>query len=259
MRYLLFLFLLTALAAGCQRKTTTATTSSDPAQQWLRTTETAHHVADFQAKEAVQFDLTLLFGGEERFRGTVTSLTNSGQVMVKRADGTMLYYDGKDLWQSPAAAEWPGARFAVFTWHYFFMAPFKFSDPGTQWSEIMPRMQDGKSYSSAKLTFDSDIGDSPDDWYIAYTDKDNHLLHTMAYIVTAGGRSAQEAEPHAIVYTDYVKEAGIPIARTWNFTDWSAATGTSGARGSAKVTNVKFVPASAVADGFVKSEAKRIE
>lgn len=207
----------------------------------------AHKVDAFHQKDAIAFDIELYFGGQKRMEGTVYSKTNSTGMRIERLDGTALVYDGEKVYQTPANAEWQGARFDIFTWQYFFMAPFKFNDPGTNWVPMADAMMNDQAYASAKLTFDSGTGDAPDDWYIAYQDKETDLLEGLAYIVTFGGKeqTEAEAEPHAITYHDYEMVDGIPIAKTWKFWMWTQEGGFQMDKtiGEANITNVRFVDA----------------
>ncbi len=204
--------------------------------------ESAHKVDIFKQKKAVSFDIELYFGGSKRLDGTIISTTGSDGIRIEREDGSILGYDGEKVWLSPASAEEGGARFAVFTWQYFFMAPFKFSDPGTNWEDLGDKPLDGAPHATAKLTFDTGTGDAPDDWYVAYKDKETDLLDALAYIVTfRASQEKAEEEPHAISYHNYEEVDGIPIAKEWKFWLWTDEKGISDQLGEASISNVKFV------------------
>lgn len=204
--------------------------------------EAAHKVNLFRQKKAISFDIELYFGGSKRLDGTLITTTGSDGIRIEREDGSVLGYDGEQVWLSPADRDLGGARFAVFTWQYFFMAPFKLSDPGTNWEALEDMILDGEAHTTAKLTFDSDTGDAPDDWYIAYKDKTTNLLDALAYIVTfRASQEKAEEEPHAITYHDYQEVDGIPIAMEWKFWLWTEEKGIFDQLGEAKISNVKFV------------------
>lgn len=207
----------------------------------------AHHVEDFKDKEVIAFDIELFFGGNKRLDGTVYAKTNSTGVRIERADGATLVYDGEQVYKTPADADWQGARFDIFTWQYFFMAPFKFTDPGTNWEPMADATMDGETYACAKLTFEPGTGDAPDDWYIAYKDQETDRLQGLAYIVTFGGKEQEEAEvePHGITYHDYETVDGVPIAKTWKFWLWTEEEGMKMDQtiGEATISNVRFVDA----------------
>lgn len=228
------------------------TRAETPEAAFVQAMQTAHEAEQWDAAEAVAFDLVLRFGGAERLRGTFTMLTSTGQIRFDRADGATVLFDGEDVFVSPADAEWPRARFDVLTWSYFFAAPYKFDDSGTVWTlhddEILGETPaDTATYEVARLTFAAGTGDAPDDWYRVYRDPTTGLLRAMAYIVTYG-QSVEEAnaEPHAITYADYAPVDGVPVARSWGFWMWTEADGLGEQLGSADIANVRFVPASAV-------------
>lgn len=52
--------------------------------------------------------------------------------MIKE-NGTVAVFDGAKVWVTPKKNNNAKARFDIFTWQYFFMAPFKLSDKGTNW------------------------------------------------------------------------------------------------------------------------------
>ncbi len=204
--------------------------------------EEAHQAKKFYQQPAIAFDLELFFGGKERLVATITSKTNSTAIRLEKADGTTLIYDGTAVYQTRADTTYPRARFDIFTWQYFFMAPFKFSDPGTQWELMGEGTMKGATYDCAKLTFKSGTGDSPDDWYLVYKAPEKHILRAMAYIVTLGKTQEEaEKEPHAISYHQYEPIAGIPIATEWRFWMWYEEQGFGEQIGLANIRNVRFV------------------
>lgn len=241
--------LLWSACSGNQKTDKTSaetTTSGVPQPEMLpaiASMDAAHHVSEFHQKPAIAFDIELFFGGQKRMTGKVYSATNSSGIRVEKNDGTTLIYDGKKVWQLPADAENPSARFDMFTWQYFFMAPFKFNDPGTNWTAMPDATMNGKTFACAKLTFDKGTGDSSNDWYIAYQDQDTKLLDGLAYIVTFGGKPQETAEeaPHAITYADYTDVDGIPIATTWKFWSWTPEKGMQDQIGEANISNIHFV------------------
>lgn len=257
MRYFSSSLLLILLIVGCgsgENQTSGADSSGtqiqsspDPATAaataFIEEIKQAHHAPKFFAHSAIAFDLKLSFGGKSRLTGRVTMLTNSTKVKLERNDGATVLFDGEKVYRYPNDTNWPRARFDVLTWMYFFAAPYKLGDPGSQ-MELLGRFPlDSDTCETGKLTFGDGVGDAPDDWYIVYKSDSTNLLRAMAYIVTFG-KSAEEsekAEPHAIVYSDYHEVEGIPFAHRWTFTNWKQEEGVSRERGVAEISNVRFV------------------
>ena len=103
-----------------------------------------------------------------------------------------------------------------------------------------------------KITFDAGVGDTPEDWYIAFADPKNGRLTALAYIVTYGTALEEASKtPSIILYDDFVDVDGVPFATTWTFHFWNPESGIDGdPKGSAKISNIAFVDEPAGA--FVK-------
>lgn len=203
--------------------------------------EEAHNKPAFMNHEAVSFDIDLEFGGETRLSGKVSMTTNSTKVRVDKDNGTSIIYDGSEVYITPDSAQTQGARFDIFTWQYFFAMPFKLTDPGTVWEDKGAKMLDSTSYDTAQLSFKSDIGDSPDDWYIVYKEPETNRLKAASYIVTFSKEQAEaEKDPHAIVYSDFKSVKDIDIATKWSFHNWNNTDGFGEKLGEATISNIQF-------------------
>lgn len=221
--------------------------------------EKATKAEAFHRKEAISFDIELYFGGKKRLDGKILSKTNSTGIRMDLKNGITLIYDGEKVVQSPANETYKSARFDIFTWQYFFLAPFKLSDPGTNWEELEEMPYNGKMANAARLTFDQNTGDAPEDWYIAYQDKESGLLDALAYIVTYGkSKEKAEAEPHAITYHDYEAVEGVQFATNWKFWMWTTEQGFFDQLGEATISNIQFVDDSEK-DFSIGENAKIIE
>lgn len=234
---------------ACQETKKEAPAPAPKPATFVEKVETAHKKADFLAKNALQFDIVLTFGGSERLNGTMTLLTNSSAGLIEKSNGEKIYFNKDKVFHSPTIKNSKSARFAAYTWSYFTLFPYKLSDPGTQWAAYPNSTLNGTEYNAEKLTFTAGTGDAPDDWYIAYADKASNLLEVGAYIVTAGGKEQEKAEedPHAIKYEKYENVDGVPVANHWTFWGWRTDAGLTEQLGEATLSNIKFVE---VADGF---------
>lgn len=205
--------------------------------------EKAHSKRDFLANEVMQFDIVLEFGGTERLNGAMALATNSSKGRISYKNGRELYYDHERVFASPELENTGGARFAAYTWSYFFLFPYKLSDPGTNWSASEVDTLKGQPYHSQRLTFEKGVGDAPDDWYISYFNTETNLIEAAAYIVTAGETTVEEAEenPHAISYHDYKDVDGIALAHSWKFWEWRKDSGLTRQLGKAELSNFQFL------------------
>ncbi|MCM8568104.1 hypothetical protein NE848_01870 [Gramella jeungdoensis] len=212
-----------------------------PALSFSENIEEAHNKPAFRNHEAVSFDIILKFGGSERLNAKISMTTNSTGVRVDKVNGTSLIYDGEKTLITPDTAKTDGARFDIFTWQYFFAMPFKLTDPGTVWDKEKTRKLDSLQYNTAKLSFESGTGDSPDDWYIIYQDPETERLKAAAYIVTfSKEKTKAEENPHAIVYSDYIMVEDVAFATNWSFYSWSEEDGLDQKLGEAEISNITF-------------------
>jgi len=253
---ILYTFLLVSSSISffsCQNTSSTDTKTveqSTPerkvANTFVASLEKAHHVSEVLSNEVIAFDLKLIFGGREAFNGTITSRTDSGKIKMKRkSDNAEVIFDGKNYFITPDTAEWKGAPFSIFTWQYFFMAPYKLSDPGTKWDLTGKKLISGQPHETGKLSFNAGTGNTPNDWYLIYQNPKDSTMSGMAYIVTAGGTSQEEAEKnaHAIYYRDYqILRNGMPIASNWDFFNWNEEDGYGNTPiGTASISNVRLL------------------
>lgn len=204
--------------------------------------ENAHKKDQFIEEEAIQFDLILSFGGQQRLDATITTTTNSDLALIQSSDGYSIYVVKDKVYFPEDYPKVESVRFTAYTWTYFFLFPYKLTDPGTIWQKYEGNAEDDERYAPMKLSFESGTGDDPDDWYIVYADPDKSIIDYAAYIVTAG-KTLEEAEkdPHAIEYKDYKLVDGIPIAHKWGFWEWRKDQGLTRELGHASLSNIRFV------------------
>ena len=215
----------------------------ETASDFVEQIKKAQHVDLFYKQKAVAFDIETSVNGKTT-TATLTTMTNSGKIRLQYADGKTVVFDGKKIWlNSTDASAYRQARFDVFMWQYFFMAPFKMDDAGTNWQLLTDKTLDDTDYARAKLTFKNGTGDTPNDWYIVHRNKATDFLTAMAYIVTFGNKAISEAEKRAsgITYDDFMTVDGVQFATTWRFWKWSEQRGFYDGKGSAKIKNIRFL------------------
>ncbi len=197
MKKILFILTAAALISCTQREAKEQEVENAPTEVELTATqriEVAHSKTDFLTNQIIQFDIILEFGGTERLNGTMSLATNSSKGKIAYKNSKELYFNQDQVYADSSTENTASARFAAYTWSYFFLFPYKLSDPGTNWSSETEVTLNGETYNSQKLTFGEGIGDAPDDWYITYSDPETNLMQVAAYIVTAGGSTIKEAE-----------------------------------------------------------------
>ncbi|WP_339660244.1 hypothetical protein [uncultured Polaribacter sp.] len=232
---------------SCQKQTKKEDVSKEIKNEKKATTfseniEIAHKKTEFLAHEAIQFNALIEFGGNEIFNATITISTSSDLAKITYKNGDEIYVNKENIFVSPSLENNKGVRFHAYTWGYFFLYPYKLSDKGTKWNYDFKTNEKEVNFEVAKLTFEANIGDAPDDWYVVYSNKKTQLLEHVAYIVTLG-KTLEEAEkdPHAIKYENYTQIDGIPFAKNWSFYSWNNEDGLTEKIGNAKITDIHFI------------------
>jgi len=221
---------------------TTPAPQSD-ADRFAAPIERAHGREAWRAHPALASHLEVDFGGTTVLAGEMLFTTSMSRSRIDTDRGPSVIWDGSTAWVTPGDAELPMARFHVLTWPYFMLAPLKLRDPGTHLELLGEAQVVGRSFETARLTFGSDVGDTPDDWYVLYVDPETSRLHGMAYIVTFG-TTAEKAgeEPHAIVYEELTELEGAQVPTRMRFYMWSEAEGIHGDPiGELRIGDPRFV------------------
>jgi hypothetical protein len=256
-----------ALLAACGSPGSQSHASASDAQQQAATSsqrevptfaqpiEAAHGAETFRRKDGLRFEFALRFGESTELLVEVVMKTDMSRIRMQQADGSKLIWDGKDAYAAPADADWARPRFTVLTWPYFLCAPFKLSDPNTHLEPKGRATLRDTTYSTAKLTFDDGVGDSPDDWYLLYRDDASGLLRAMAYIVTYH-QSVEEAEPHAISYHHFTEVDGVQFPTEFRFWSWSEAEGLGKRLGTARLGGFRFIKTDKFTFGIPLSHRK---
>lgn len=215
----------------------------ETASNFVEQIKKAQNASQFCTQKAVSFDIETTINGAST-TVNLTTLTNSGKMRLQYADGKTVVFDGKKMWLNAADPNaYRQSRFDIFMWQYFFMAPFKMDDAGTNWQSMSDKIIDNNEYARAKLTFRNGTGDTPNDWYIVHRNKATDFLAAMAYIVTFGNKPIAEAEKRAngITYDDFTTIENVSFATTWRFSKWSEQRGFYEPKGVAKIKNIHFL------------------
>lgn len=243
---LLLFFLLLSCKENVKKEETTTEetqinkTEANEIPEFTEEIEATHKKSDFLAKEIISYDLVVKFGGKESLNAKYTQSVDGTLIKMERANGEIVIYNGKEVYTNKADTDLGKDRFDIFTWSYFVTIPYKLNDEGTIWSDFHDRPFYGETVPTGKLTFENNIGDAPDDWYVVYKNPKNYLVGT-AYIVTFGkDKKASKIEPHAVKYTNFSEVDGIPFAKNWTYHLWTNENGFGDQIGEATLTNVTF-------------------
>jgi hypothetical protein len=194
---------------------------------------------------AAEYDLTWQTGDKPARKEHHLIELRQRRILVK-ADSYTIGFDGTDCWVSPdlAALQGPPARFWVSTPFYFFGIPFVFADDGVKIESLGTKPFRGRDHNVFKVTFDKQVGDTPDDDYVVYVDRISHAVRLVHYIVTypnlRGDKPVAELERHALVYEDWRSADRLIAPYKASFYNWKNDDIQGDPIGSLTFENVRF-------------------
>ena len=132
-------------------------------------------------------------------------------------------YNGKDVWlKSKDTVAYKGnAKFYYNLMFYFYAMPFVLADDGINYESVEPLVFEGKSYPGIKVSYNTGVGESPDDEYILYYNPETYTMAWLAYTVTYFSKEKSKAF-RFIKYSDWQNIEGLllPERITWyNYED----------------------------------------
>ena len=128
---------------------------------------------------------TLMFSvvrGESEATSIVDLGTRKARISAKDYE---IGFDGEDVWIMPGLEAFPGSpSFYNGLDFYFFGMPFVLADPGTIREDLGRVTVGGQPYHAVRVSFEKDVGSSPEDHYVAHFDVESHQLRFLLYTVT---------------------------------------------------------------------------
>jgi hypothetical protein len=91
--------------------------------------------------------------------------------------------------------------------------PFVLADDGIIYEDAMPLVVEDKSYLGIKISYNSGIGESPEDEYILYYDNETKRMTWLGYTVTYFSKEKSK-EFHYIKYSNWQKVNGLLLPET---------------------------------------------
>jgi len=97
-------------------------------------------------------------------------------------------WDGTQAWSFPDSADvGVNPRFWSTTPYYFVGLPFVLADEGVILEELGEKEFNDVSYDLIKASYESGVGDAPDDFYVIYVHPETKLMGALRYIVSYPG------------------------------------------------------------------------
>ncbi len=122
-----------------------------------------------------------------------------------------LGFDGKEVWVNPTIEAFGkgSPRFYHNLIFYFYAIPFVLADPGINY-EVLPQKEiEGQQYHVLKVSYQSGVGDAPDDYYIAHFNTTTNRMEWLLYTVTY--YSGEKSEKYNALKYDWQEVNGLWI------------------------------------------------
>lgn len=125
------------------------------------------------------------------------------------AETFTLGFDGRNVWKLDPDQTFKGnSNFYYSLIFYFHAMPFIISDPGAFYTERKDVVFERKNLGAIHIGFGRSVGDSPDDEYIIYYDKETNRMEWLGYTVTYF-EGEKSTEWHLIKYDQWLEENGL--------------------------------------------------
>ena len=126
-------------------------------------------------------------------------------------------FDGEKVWLKQDSLVYKGnAKFYYNLMSYFYAMPFILGDDGIKYEDVEPLIFEEKEYSGIKISYESGVGESPDDEYVLYYNPETYKMEWLGYTVTYFSKEKSK-EFHFIKYSNWQTVNGLllPETLTW--------------------------------------------
>ncbi|UAM99006.1 hypothetical protein K8354_04060 [Polaribacter litorisediminis] len=129
-----------------------------------------------------------------------------------------LGFDGEEIWLDVENSDsFKGNKdFYYNLYFYFYAMPFVLADDGIIYEKVADLVFEGTKYPGYKISYQANIGTSPDDNYILYYHPKNYQMEWLAYTVTFNSKESNH-DYHMIKYTTWQSTNGLLLPKeiTW--------------------------------------------
>lgn len=129
-----------------------------------------------------------------------------------------LGFNGQDIWlnRKDSTAFKRDPKFYYNLYFYFYAMPFVLADDGIIYEETKPLTFEGKEYPGYKISYEANVGTSPDDNYFVYYNPETYQMEWLRYSVTYFSKKTSD-KFNVIRYNDWTNVDGfvLPKSITW--------------------------------------------
>ena len=169
---------------------------------------------------------------------TTTNLKNRKSLI--EMPNHLIGFNGEDVWlKNKDTATYKGnARFYYNLMFYFYAMPFILADDGIIYEDVDALAFEDKSYPGIKISYESGVGESPEDEYILYYDAETHKMEWLGYTVTYFTKEKSK-EWHFIKYSNWQNMDGLVLPETLTWYNYENNLPTT-MRNDLKFTDIKI-------------------
>jgi hypothetical protein len=170
----------------------------------------------------------LIFEIEKPKGNEITSTNLKSRESLIETPTFAIGYNGKQVWlQEKDTTTYKGnAKFYYNLMFYFYAMPYVLADDGIVYTDVEPLKFEGTSYPGIKIGYEAGVGESPEDEYIIYYNKDTHQMEWLGYTVTYFSKEKSK-DFHFIKYTNWQLVEGLKLPKTlewYNYEDGKPTT-----------------------------------
>ena len=127
-------------------------------------------------------------------------------------------FDGSELWlhKKDTTSYKGNPRFYYNLMFYFYAMPFVLADDGIVYTDVEPLVFEGQEYPGIKIGYEAGVGESPDDEYIIYYNKETNQMEWLAYTVTYFSKEKSKKFSY-IKYNNWLTIADVKLPKSM---DW---------------------------------------
>ena len=125
-------------------------------------------------------------------------------------------YDGKNFWTEADTSVKQNPIFYKNLMFYFYAMPFVLADDGIVYDKADNLMFDGVAYPGFKISYENEVGVSPEDEYFIHYDAKTHEMAWLGYTVTYYSKE-KSSKIKWIRYDDWKEWSGLklPASMMW--------------------------------------------
>ena len=123
-------------------------------------------------------------------------------------------FDGKEVWIAQDSTVFKGnPEFYHNLYFYFYAMPFVLADDGIIYEETNPITFENVTYPGIKISYEANVGTSPDDNYILYYHPETKQMEWLAYTVTFTSKEPSD-KYNLIKYDTWESVNGLVLPKT---------------------------------------------